>query len=116
MSFLDWSSRLAAAWPTARSRRPATQGATGPIALGGQRTRLAIGAGPIEAFTGAMNVLTDEQAAAYGVPRPPQPGPAQNGGGYAAAWPAPTASPRSRTATARTATATVQAPTDSARA
>ena len=64
------------------------QGATDPIALGGQRTRLAIGPGPLEAFTGAMNVLTDEQAAAYGVPRPPQPGPAQNGGGYAAAWPA----------------------------
>ena len=38
-------------------------GATGPIALGGQRTRLAIGAAPMEAFTGAMNVLTDEQAA-----------------------------------------------------
>ena len=49
------------------------EGATGPIALGGQRTRLAIGAAPIEAFTGAMNVLTDEQAAAYGVPRPPRP-------------------------------------------
>ena len=62
-------------------------GATGPIALGGQRTRLAIGAGPIEAFTGAMNVLTDEQAAAYGVPRPPQPAAAQNGVGYPAAWP-----------------------------
>ena len=62
-------------------------GATGPIALGGQRARLAIGAAPIEAFTGAMNVLTDEQAAAYGVPRPPQPAAAQNGGGYAAAWP-----------------------------
>src|SRR3984885_13496228 len=44
-------------------------GATGPMALGGQRARLAIGAVPIEAFTGAMNVLTDEQAAAYGVPR-----------------------------------------------
>src|SRR6202789_1549992 len=68
------------------------QGATGPIALGGQRTRLAIGAAPIEAFTGAMNVLSDEQAAAYGVPRPPQPaaaqnGAAQNGAGFAAAWP-----------------------------
>ena len=62
-------------------------GATGPIALGGQRTRLAIGAAPIEAFTGAMNVLSDEQAAAYGVARPPQPGAAQNGGGYPAAWP-----------------------------
>ena len=62
-------------------------GATGPIALGGQRARLAIGAAPIEAFTGAMNVLTDEQAAAYGVPRPPQPAAAQNGAGYAAAWP-----------------------------
>jgi len=49
------------------------EGATGPIALGGQRTRLAIGAAPMEAFTGAMNVLTDEQAAAYGVSRPPQP-------------------------------------------
>src|ERR1700720_3169680 len=32
------------------------EGATGPIALGGQRTRLAIGAAPMEAFTGAMNV------------------------------------------------------------
>ena len=29
-------------------------GATGPIALGGQQTRLAIGAAPLEAFTGAM--------------------------------------------------------------
>src|SRR5580658_767772 len=53
------------------------QGATGPIALGGQRTRLAIGAAPIEAFTGAMNVLTDEQAAAYGLARPAQPPAAQ---------------------------------------
>ena len=62
-------------------------GATGPIAVGGQRARLAIGAVPHEAFTGAMNVLTDEQAAAYGVPRPPQPAAAQNGAGYASAWP-----------------------------
>src|ERR1700722_9860631 len=62
------------------------QGATGPIALGGQRAPLAIGAAPMEAFTGAMNVLSDEQAAAYGVTRPPRPAAAQNGDGYAA-WP-----------------------------
>ena len=58
-------------------------GATGPIALGGQRARLAIGAAPVEAFTGAMNVLTDEQAAAYGVGGPPRPAAPQNGDGYA---------------------------------
>ena len=62
------------------------QGATGPIALGGQRAPLAIGAAPMEAFTGAMNVLSDEQAAAYGVTRPPRPAAAQHGDGYAA-WP-----------------------------
>src|SRR3984957_6187343 len=62
------------------------QGATGPIGLGGQRAPLAIGAAPMEAFTGAMNVLSDEQAAAYGVTRPPRPAAAQNGDGYAA-WP-----------------------------
>src|ERR1700733_10266417 len=53
------------------------QGATGPIALGGQRARLAIGAAPVEAFTGAMSALSDQQAAAYGVARPAQPPAAQ---------------------------------------
>src|ERR1700722_12624475 len=62
-------------------------GATGPMALDGRRARLAIGAAPVEAFTGAMNALSDEQAAAYGVPRPPLPAAAQNGAGYAPAWP-----------------------------
>src|SRR5450432_1898199 len=38
-----------------------------PIALGGQRPRLAIGAAPAEPFTGAMTALTDEQIAAYGL-------------------------------------------------
>ena len=41
-------------------------GDSGPMVLGGQRPRLAIGAAPAEPFTGMMNVLTDEQAAAYG--------------------------------------------------
>ena len=40
--------------------------AGGPVALGGQRPRLAIGAAPAEPFTGMMSVLTEEQAAAYG--------------------------------------------------
>jgi hypothetical protein len=52
---------------------------TGPIAMGGQAPRLAIGSGPFEPFTGAMNALTVEQAAAYGLPRPPQNGALQNG-------------------------------------
>src|ERR1700756_3506655 len=39
---------------------------SGPMVLGGQRPRLAIGAAPAEPFTGMMSVLTDEQAAAYG--------------------------------------------------
>jgi hypothetical protein len=52
---------------------------TGPIPLGGQRPRLALGAAPFEPFTGAMSVLSEEQAAAYGFPRPPQNGAPQNG-------------------------------------
>ena len=43
-----------------------SQQSSGPIALGGQRPRLAIGAAPAEPFTGAMSALTDDQAAAYG--------------------------------------------------
>ena len=78
------------------------QGATGPIALGGQRTRLAIGAAPIEAFTGAINVLTDEQAAAYGVPGRPSPDPPRT----AAAIPPP--GPASPMASALTSTATAR--------
>src|SRR5579871_6633698 len=56
-----------------------TPGATGPIALGGQRPPLAIGPAPIEAFTGAMNALADQQATAYGLARPPQLGQPQPG-------------------------------------
>ena len=52
---------------------------SGPIALGAQRPRLAIGAAPAEPFTGMMTVLTDERATAYGVSRPPQPAAAQEG-------------------------------------
>src|SRR3984957_6675489 len=54
-------------------------GPTRPIALGGQPPRLAIGPASFEPFTGAMNALTEEQAAAYGFPRPPQNGAPQNG-------------------------------------
>ena len=39
---------------------------SGPIALGGQRPRLAIGPAPAEPFTGMMAALTDERAAGYG--------------------------------------------------
>jgi hypothetical protein len=39
---------------------------SGPMALGGQRPRLAIGAAPAEPFTGMMTAVTDERAAAYG--------------------------------------------------
>ena len=37
----------------------------GPVALGGPRPRLAIGAAAAEPFTGAMSAVTDEQIAAY---------------------------------------------------
>ncbi|HEY5396968.1 MAG TPA: hypothetical protein VIL16_16400, partial [Trebonia sp.] len=85
---LDELSRLVDSLGRGLSDGPLPEtGATGPIALGGQRARLAIGAAPMEAFTGAMNVLSDEQAAAYGVARPPQPAAAQPGDGYAASWP-----------------------------
>jgi hypothetical protein len=47
----------------------ADDGPGGPMAIGGQRQRLAIGAAPAEPFTGMMNALTDEQAAAYGRPK-----------------------------------------------
>jgi hypothetical protein len=40
--------------------------ATGPMALGGQRPRLALGAAAGEPFTGMMAALTDDHAAAYG--------------------------------------------------
>jgi hypothetical protein len=52
----------------------ADDGAGGPAAIGGQRPRLAIGAAPAEPFTGMMNALTDEQAAAYGRPKGRQTG------------------------------------------
>src|SRR5712664_3244146 len=39
---------------------------TGPLALGGQRPRLAIGAAPAEPFTGMMTALTDDRVAALG--------------------------------------------------
>jgi len=39
---------------------------TSPVAVGGQRPRLAIGAAPVEPFTGMMAALTDERLAAYG--------------------------------------------------
>ena len=42
-------------------------GLSGPIAIGGQRPRLAIGAASAEPFTGMMTALTDERAAAYGL-------------------------------------------------
>ena len=47
---------------------------SGPIAIGGQRPRLAIGAASAEPFTGMMTALTDERAAAYGLSRGRQTG------------------------------------------
>src|SRR5690242_9456472 len=43
-----------------------SQDARGPVAPGGQRPRLAIGAVPAEPFTGAMTALPDDHAAGYG--------------------------------------------------
>src|SRR6185437_5856359 len=40
---------------------PGDDTAAGPAAISGQRPRLAIGAAPVEPFTGAMSALTDEQ-------------------------------------------------------
>src|ERR1700751_468610 len=39
---------------------------SGPIALGGRRPRLAIGAAPAEPFTGMMTALPDDRGAADG--------------------------------------------------
>ena len=47
---------------------------TGPIPLSSQRPRLAIGAAPSEPFTGMMTALTDDQVAAYGLPKGRQSG------------------------------------------
>src|SRR5262249_47445971 len=58
------------------------QDARGPIALGGQRPRLAIGAAPAEPFTGAMTALPDDHAAGYGGLAPGYGVPAGGAAGY----------------------------------
>ncbi len=66
---LDDLSRLVESLGRGLPEGPADLGApTGPIALDGQRPRLALDAAPFDPFTGAMSVLSDEQAAAYGFP------------------------------------------------
>jgi hypothetical protein len=56
--------------------------AHGPIALGGQRPRLAPGATPAEPFTGAMTALPDDHAAGYGGLGPGYGVPANGAAGY----------------------------------
>src|SRR5579863_1367272 len=75
---IDDVSRLVDSLRRGVAEGPAAGGATGPMALGGQRPRLAIGAATTEPFTGMMAALTDDRAAAYGL------GGGQAAGGFSA--------------------------------